>query len=412
MNLMRASTQWANRPADERFWNLAEMREKESAIKKDGREITHTINRLRAVAVDGGTGDGLLLEGQENKSLAALTAYSFGQLCRFVAPENGKKADPEYLSRMPARIAADALNHDLSHCEAESKILWNVDAPGEVHARAFNTPKYGRYWNEEALDNLLPMLNDGWRVPPARPSDQSDPRARPATEADCLQHRMNGIGIKPGDMIAPAGLYMGEKDMFAFLVNETRPIDTGNGHPMYRGFFYENSEVGSLSHWITKFLYESVCGNHIVWCASQVLEIRVIHRGEKVLDRATRALEVIMKEYSDESASDLEAKIKVAQTIVFGANKDETVNFLYKNLAGAAATQTALEAAYDAAVEHPEDAGEKCAPNSAWGMAQGMTRYSQSQTWTDKRVELDRLAGSILDLATGKQKHKVLEAVA
>lgn len=403
MNLMRASNQWANRPSDERFWTLQDMRAAAAKDKKEGVEKEQTIDSIRVRPV---SEHGLEIVGQKSGAVASFTHFSFGQLARFACPEGKKSADPEYLRRLPAELAAQALNYDLERCSKESKVLWNIDNERHAQARAFTTPKYGRIWNVEAIDKLIPMQADGWRVPPARPNGVGND-VRIATDADCLKNRMPGLGINPGDKIAPAGLYMGEKDMFAFMVNEDRPVSGGGKTPLYRGFFLENSEVGSLSYWVTTFLYNSVCGNHIVWGASEVREIRVVHIGDAAGKRAGNALEVQLKEYANESASDLEAKIKIARNFTFGADKKEVVEALY---AKRIATQTALEAAYDAAVEHPED-GADCDPKSAWGMAQGMTRMSQLSAYMDKRVELDRAAGDILDLATGKKKSKVLAAV-
>jgi len=246
------------------------------------------------------------------------------------------------------------------------------------------------------------MLQDnGWVIPPARPNgNESSSRIRLATEADVSKNKNmgGGLSVNVGDEIAPAGLYMGDKDMFAFMVNESRPINGGGKSPLYRGFFFENSEVGQKSYKIMTFLYNSVCGNHIVWGASKVSEVRVIHVGNAV-GRAAEAIKVQLREYSDASASDLELKIKNAKTIVFGKTKDEVVDTLYQR---DMATRKALMAAFDAAVEHPEDGGD-CDPKSAWGMAQGFTRMSQAQPFMDKRIELDRIAGRILNLATNNK---------
>lgn len=404
MNLYRASYQWATRPADQRFWTLQDMLEKAQAIKTRGRERTQPLNRLQLRAI-GENDRGLQIIGAEGGQ-ASLTHFSFGQLVRTACLEGEKCASVEHLRRLPASMAAQVVNYDLARNSDAAKVLWHLGENSEVQARAFTTEKYGRIWNAEAIAKLLPLLAEGWRVPPARPHSNAA-ETRIATEADCLQNRMPGLGINPGDKISPAGLYMGEKDMFAFMVNENRPINGGGGSPLYRGFFLENSEVGSLSYWITTFLYNSVCSNHIVWSASNVKEIRVVHVGNNAGGRAAEALEVQLKEYADESASDIEAKIKTARTIVFGTDKAEVVETLYSKHV---ATQAVLEAAYDAAVEHPEDSGN-CDPKSAWGMAQGMTRMSQLSAYMDKRVELDKAAGRILDLATGKSKGKVLAAV-
>jgi hypothetical protein len=37
-------------------------------------------------------------------------------------------------------------------------------------------------------------------------------------------------------------------------------------------------------------------------------------------------------------------------------------------------------------------------PNTVWGMVQGVTRYSQSLPHADKRTELDRAAGKLMQI--------------
>ena len=112
-------------------------------------------------------------------------------------------------------------------------------------------------------------------------------------------------------------------------------------------------------------------------------------------------------EDNPELMAEIEGKIKVARTFTFGATKDEVVKFLYDKRIS---TQSILESAFDEAEKHPEDGGD-CDPKSAWGMAQGMTRLSQGSPFMDKRVEMDKAAGSILELATGKGKNRVKEIV-
>ena len=331
------------------------------------------------------------------------TNFSFGQLCRFVTPEGGKSA-PDYLTRLPANIAADAINHDLSACEKTTKVLWDVDrATKQVKARSFTTPKYGRIWDAAVIEKLIGLQADGWKVPPARPACD-DPRARAATAEDVLQNSMAGIGIKVGDQIAPAGLYRGEKDLFAFMVNEGRPIDGGGGTALYRGFFAENSEVGNLSYWITEFLYNSVCGNHIVWGASEVKTTRVVHIGDDaearawaVSDKAWGRMRAEITEYANDSVSDIEAKIKSYRCIEFGKDKKEVVDYVYSKRI-AVVSRDMLEASYDLAEQFPQDSGG-AAPTTKWALVQGMTRLSQQSEFADKRVEIDKAAGKVLELA-------------
>jgi len=110
-----------------------------------------------------------------------------------------------------------------------------VHANGTTVLRALTSDRYSRFWNWEVFERLCGLEQQGWQVPPGRPTKGNDPNARPATEADCLNDRMAGLGIKPGDPIAPAGIYASDHDMFAFLVNEEYRIDDGSDGGLARG---------------------------------------------------------------------------------------------------------------------------------------------------------------------------------
>jgi hypothetical protein len=81
-------------------------------------------------------------------------------------------------------------------------------------------------------ERLSELPETGWRVPPARLAQGDDRQARPATASDVLDDREGGGGlsINLGDMIAPAGLYASDRDMFVFMVNEKNPIEDGRGN--------------------------------------------------------------------------------------------------------------------------------------------------------------------------------------
>ena len=60
------------------------------------------------------------------------------------------------------------------------------------------------------------------------------------------------------------GLYAGEQDMFAFMIDQKAWVEVGEDR-FAPGFFVWNSEVGRRSMGIASFWYQRVCGNHIIW---------------------------------------------------------------------------------------------------------------------------------------------------
>jgi hypothetical protein len=315
-NLYAAHNQWINRPADERFWSLDDLLAHSRAERRASHESRTAIKDLRAEAVRVAGYDSpdlRLVAGSEDA--LGMTHWSFGQLCA------ASDAPASYLRRLPADLAAININHGLRRAGSETSLqfLTNVQA-GQVRSI---TRDYARFWNDDLISALAPALDLGWRVPPARPA-VADPRARPATGADIMPDQgAFGLSVKVGDMIAPAGVYCGDRDLFIFLVHPDRVIDDGNSGLM-RGVFLWNSEVGAGSFKVRTFYLENVCGNHIVWGASNVREVKVRHRGDRILT-ADREMVAQLREYADAPASIEEDMIRRARFHVLGDDREETV---------------------------------------------------------------------------------------
>jgi hypothetical protein len=179
--------------------------------------------------------------------------------------------------------------------------------------------------------------------------------------------------------------------MFAFMINEDKRIDDGSDGGLSRGFFVENSEVGASALNLTMFYYRHVCGNHIVWGASKVTKVRIVHRG-RAIDRFSDDFMREMAKFADSSTAEDEAKILRAREKELGDSREAVVDMLYglKLL-----PRKDLLAAYDVA-EREEDT---VSPRSVWGMVQGITRLSQDTPFADQRAAMDRAAGKVLALA-------------
>lgn len=383
MELFKASNQWATRPEDERFASLADLHAAVTSYRGSARDAVVPFASLRTEAASGE----VMLVGKANQP-ARLTNWSFGQLATAVNAPSG------YLQRLPATLAVQNLNHGLANTTDRTDRALLFHTNGSLLVRALTSEKYTRIWNSDITKRLLRLPEMGWQVPPARPALSDQKGTRPATEADVLRGEGFGLSVRIGDPIAPAGLYASDHDMFAFMVNDARRIsEPGNPDGLARGFMVGNSEVGASSFWMLRFLYRNVCGNHIVWDAKQVSELKVRHIGAAD-DRAFNEITVQLKKYADDSASDDEARIKRASEFVLGATKDDVLDRLFgmKSLRVGRAT---LNAAYD--LTEKVEVGIN--PRSAWGMAQGLTRLSQESPFADERVEADKAAGKVLSIA-------------
>ena len=67
--------------------------------------------------------------------------------------------------------------------------------------------------------------------------------------------------------------------MFCFLIDPTGWVEIA-GEAFAPGFFVWNSEVGRRSVGILTFWFQSVCANHIVWDATEVVEYARRHTGK------------------------------------------------------------------------------------------------------------------------------------
>lgn len=398
-NLFQANHQWTTRPDDERFESLQSMY---VACKgyADSSITSQPIpfSAIRAEAMDGE----VLLVGKTGRR-ARLTHFAFGQLAKSAS------SPAEFIRQLPATLASQVLNNRLKSIADEKdksdlRILFHEN--GSLIARSITSELYDRTWNHEVIRiGLMPLAEEGWRVPPARPCRAGQHGTRKATAADILPNQGDfGLSVKEGDEIAPAGLYASDHDMFAFLVNPERSISIGK-RSLMRGLFVRNSEVGDGALVLDWFDLDNVCGNHICWGVENRRQIRVKHitgKGRQgmgdTLGRAMAKFEIECRKLQD---SDLqrEQQIVRAQKLELGATKEEVIEAIFtyargKNLP--ALTRKTLEAGYELAEQHEDWYGS---PRTAFGLVSGLTEHSQSIPYTDRRHEIDAQAGRLLTIA-------------
>ncbi len=151
---------------------------------------------------------------------AARTHWSFGQLATLAS------APPSYLRTLPAAIASSAINYGLQRfARDEYQLFIERTAPWTVHA--ITSPRYARVQHDELAGRVLALMADhpAWHLP---------------------------LGYKDGEFGAakvPSGAYLGDRDMFLFLVDGNRDLDDPTDRTnagLFRGFILRNSDVGDL----------------------------------------------------------------------------------------------------------------------------------------------------------------------
>jgi hypothetical protein len=380
-NLHAASSEWASRPADERFWTMGEMRAACESIRAGCGTARVPMQSLQARA----EGDALVLVGSKDRP-AALTHYAFGQLAVTVG------APAAYLRELPVNVAADCLNAGIVKADKSDRdLLFHKN--GRLTLRACLSDKYERVWDADVCRYFEKLTDQGWRNPAGRAPAGYKGITRAATSEDILPGQIN---ISVGDAIAPAGLYASDHDMFAFLVAPDRVIDDGTGGTLMRGIFVRNSEVGDASLSVTFFLMQAVCGNHIVWGAKGVHEIRVRHVGSAPLTRALRGFETELRRYLD-SAPEEQRMIAAARKLVLGNTKDEVLDAIVKYARGHSLpiSRKRADEAYEVCARHEDWYGS---PRTLWGQVAGLTHASQASGYADDRAAADRSAGGLLGM--------------
>lgn len=358
MQIFKAHQQWRTRPDDEKFSSLAALYQACKGYAQESRERRVTYSDIRVSEDVFESGD-LLMGTDGSSSRWKLGNWAFSQLCQRVAAPAG------FLRDLSAATAARAINERIESRgmikDAIAKVL--IAASGKGLVRAFTGASYERVWNYEVAERLLGWEDEGWE--PARPD----------------------IRVEMGDWPA---MYASDHDCFIFLRHGQRYIEEpGTDKPLWKGVIVANSEVGQKALTMTQFYYREMCGNHIIWGAKSVSDVSLRHisgvRGH------FQAFGVQIRKWLDESTSDMDLKIKTAKSAIIGNTKEEVLDYLFgsKKLT---MSRKQMGEAYEAV--NPDEDGN---PNTVWGFAQGVTRYSQNRPFADERHALDRDAGRLLE---------------
>lgn len=358
MQLYEASRQWAERPDDQRFLSLEELHTAVLQRKQESWTSPNRMEDMRVVPIEGGD---LILRVQnraENKQVDLRpTNWAFNQLCQSTGAPSG------YIKKLPAELAAINLQWGLEsdHSREDSLVLAHEN--GDHTLTALTSTTYGRIWDSQVVEAVIKANEGGnWKVPAASYATSNPRRA--------------------------TTLYASDRDVFLFLVDESRPITFGE-ETLFRGFMAWNSEVGKSAFGLTTFLYRFVCDNRIIWGATDVQELRIRHTGGAP-DRFAYEGRKFLERYANESTLKIEGQVRKAQDTEVADDSKGVEDWLKK----CGFTQKFATAARAKAEE------ESGSPRSIWSIIQGVTAEARSITHTDTRVDLERKAGDLLKYAS------------
>ena len=363
-NLMQASHQWATRPADERFTSLTDLQAHFHNVREHSRATVCPSRRISVEPTE--DNKGLVITGPNGHAYAP-TNWAFGQLAQLAEAPAG------YMRTLPSPIAADCLNYGLQYkrdIEDVGVLLYKNG--GDPVLRAATGPRYGRIWNADITDGLVQRFGDGrtgaFRIPGEFGKQ---------------------VEITKGNTT----LYGSDRDMFVFLCDEDHRIELPNRRDgetgtLARGFFVWNSEVGAATFGLATFLFDYVCCNRIVWGATQYSEVTLRHTAsapDKYIEQMAPALEA----YANGSAQPVIKMIEDART----KRIDNVDEFLAKRFGRKMVD--AIKVAHDADEHRPIE--------TLWDATTAVTAFARQIEHQDRRVDLERQAGQILDLAAAKQ---------
>ena len=351
-----AHKEWATRPPDERFNSVHTLYEaaRTRRLRTEERCIETVDFGTEAVS------DDVLALRDPSGRPAALTHWSFEQLATIAG------APPKYLRTLPAPIASAAINHGLRRQRREQHQLFRDQAaPWTVHA--ITSPRYARVHHDELASRVLDLMSihPGWQLP---------------------------LGYKDGVFGAervPSGAYLGDRDMFLFLVDGNRDLDDPTDRSqsgLFRGFILRNSDVGAAALTLDVFLFRVVCGNHIIWGFQHVAGFRRRHVGTSIQEAWHSSLASV-HEALDADPSNDRAMLLRATTQEIAPTRDGVLDAVTQRLD---VPQKQAAEAYTLAEQHEPN------PRSVWGYVQGLTRLSQRTPWQDGRFALDRAASRLL----------------
>jgi hypothetical protein len=369
----RVSSEWLNRPADERYLSLSDLMA--SVQGRAERSRTRTVETA-AIQVEASRNDAerltLMLPGAER--LVAPTHWSFGQLASIVG------APATYLRQLPAPLAGINLQYGLTSHRAEQVKTLEFD-DGSVELRAVTGPDYGRIYDHELVAAVQKIAGNGtgdtrWKVPGVLDWSTGIYNPRVDISSDTTT------------------LYASDRDVFLFLVDDLNPIEVGklaNGSPdlYFRGFYCWNSEVGAKTLGIASFYLRAVCQNRNLWGVEDFEEITIRH-SKYAASRFAHQVAPALTRFANSSPLPFVNGIRAAREKIVARSDDDRTDFLRKR--GFSKTETAK--IIDIVLT---EEGHK--PESVFDFVQGITAVARNKPHQDARLDLEAKAKKLLDRA-------------
>jgi hypothetical protein len=389
VTLKEANSEWSSRPNDERFWSIEEFAAATTLRRQNSVERLVRVKDCRFVNESNSLN---FLVGDDKIDLGNL---SFGQLANKLGYPV-KALDTELIS---VDTICQILNERVAAQGNDDK--WQILIGTEndkKRLRCLTSEVYARFWDNLMVPMLMRMQSEGWIIPPARPVGLADERVRPATKEDVLwlENAGGGTSVSEGDLVAPAGIYSGDRNSFIFLINQKAAFEDDVGNVIYPGRIFTNSEVGEGSYNEMRFNMQGVCGNHFIWDASDIVSISYRHVGNAP-QRILESMSASRQEDYAKIAAQIRNVFAWMRTATLGSSKDEVIENVYAMRLGPQITQSLISDAIVNAQAYREVDGD---PYTWLGFMNAVTRNSQNLINADERFAVDKQISKLTIKAT------------
>lgn len=275
----------------------------------------------------------------------SLTDWSFGQVCRLASIKK------ETVNRLKPSTAAQVLLEKMPRSPGPLQIFTEHDS-----IRAINSVGYTRIHDAQLLELVIDEAFD-FDPPPVGESGAT-------------------------------GLYAGEQDMYAFMIDQTAWVEVGEER-FAPGFYISNSEVGSRYTGIASFWYQRVCGNHIVWDPKHLVSYSRKHTtsAETALAELRKIIRYLV-EASSSRRDEFVKSISNAKKTLLGSCPDSATKVMKGLGIAASSIQDAVQVM-----------AEKSDGFTIYNAVDALTRITGKLKNASERVDQDGKIGQLLSLA-------------
>lgn len=342
-NLKAAHDQLFRRSPDEfatdlpTLWSYCQKQKEES---KDRWQLPQSMKPLAG-------SHGLTL-GLGTDGAFLMNDWSFTQLCRLAG------VSKDTINRLSGETASRALLETLPIGKKPTQVLTEGETVRSIHG-----VNYQRLWNVDLLSMVREFAVDFH--PP--------PRA----------------------FTGGTGLYCGEQDMFCFLIDPQGFAEI-DGEAFAPGFFVWNSEVGRRTVGISTFWFQQICQNHIVWDATDVIELTRKHaaRVDESLSEMRMILETLVQK-RDQRRDSFVKVLKHAMRQQLGDDAEAVLKVLVK--------KGILLGLGKQAVELTQSQGKRF---TIFSLVDALTQMAREIPYAGDRTEADQRASALLALVEDK----------